>query len=190
MKKLILLIFLVLFVLRLKTWFACHEFKNIYHFSVYELQIILDDLIHNDTGLPLALIRAYHNKITNSAIEIFRSYISYWDVKFLVNLLLPLGIFGLIWTFLYGMKNKFALFLTALSLLMPFFEIFLKPAIYFPIKITLLALPLTTLSLFGLSAFLDQKNKKRAYLIAAVLLLLSVWWQFMMRGDLGNFCRL
>lgn len=190
MKKILLIASLVVISFQFKQWFTCHELKNIYHFSVYELQIILDDLIHNDTGLPFVLIRAYHNKITNSAIEVFKSYISYWDIKFLVNLLLPVGLFGLIWTFLYGMKNKFVLFLTALALLLPFFEIFFKPAIYFPIKITLLALPLTTLSLFGLTIFLKQNDKKTSYLVVGVFLLWSIWWQFVGSAEIGNFCRL
>lgn len=188
MKKIFLIFSLVVISFQLKTWFACHDLKNIYHFSVYELQIILDDLIHNDTGLPFALIRAYHNKITNSAIEVFRSYISYWDVKFLVNLLMPVGVFGLIWTFLYRMKNKFVLSLIALAFLLPFFEIFLKPVFNFSLKISLWALPLTILSLSGLNVFFEQKNKKSVYFITAVLLLLSVWWQFALRGDLRNFC--
>lgn len=187
MKKILLIIILIVGIIQIQSWFSCHDFKETFHFSKYPVLLELDNLVHNDTGLPFVLIRFYHNKIAQSAISIFSSYLRFWDVKFLVNLLLPVGIFGLIWTFLYGLKNKILQILILFSLILPFFEILSKSSFSFPIRITLFALPLFILSLFGISLFLRKKGVF-GYFLLGVLIILSIWWQAALPGEFKNYC--
>lgn len=188
MRKILLLIILIISIVQIKSWFSCHDFKETFHFSKYPVLLELDNLVHNDTGLPFVLIRFYHNKIAQSAISIFSSYLRFWDVKFLVNLFLPIGIFGLVWGFLYGLKTRMIQILSLLILILPLVEILFKPLLYFPIKIIAFSLPLLIISLFGISVFLRDKRGKSPYLVVVVILLLSTWWLFAMPKDLGTFC--
>jgi len=188
MKRILLLIILIISISQISSWFGCRDFKDAFHFLKYSVLLELDNLVHNDTDLPFALIRAYHNKVIQTVINIFSAYLRFWDILFLVNLLLPIGILGLLWGLLDGSKVKIVQILTIIASILPFVEIFFKPFIYFPIKIILLSLPILIISIYGISIFLKEKRGKLSYLIVTATLLLSIWWRFVMPAEIWSFC--
>lgn len=187
MKKLLIIIFFFLFLWWLTPWYFCHNFKDPYYFSIHGLQINLDDLIHNDTGLPFSLIRFYHNKITVFAAATFSRYLLFWDIKFVLNLISFTGIFGLACALWY---KRYPKILLILMFAFPLIEIFFKPAIIFPVKITLFALPLEIISLLGITKLLSVHNySKKIYLLLLLILWFSIWWRQIFPLEAFEFCQ-
>lgn len=193
MKKLLIIILFILFLWWLTPWYFCHGLKHPFHFSIYQLNFTLDNLIHNDISTPFALIRFYHNKITIFGIEFITRYLLFWDIKFLVNIISFTGVFGLlcgIWYFGKDILHKWYLkLLIIMILLFPIVEIFINPPIVFPLKITLFSLPFEIFSLLGITKLLERHNKLKIFALLTVLLWLTIWWHRVLPWESLNFCQ-
>ena len=191
-KKIYLLTFLILLIVFLSRWFSCSNFKNDYRFSIYDMKLVSDNLIHNDINVPFILIRFYHNKITLFLISFYTSYLLFWNIKFLSNLFLYSGLIGIMSGFVYGYKLILrSLWLKVLvfsMLILTLLEFIVTPAVYFPLKITIYSVPFIIFSTFGNIKLIETYKGYKIYVILTVVLILSVWGHIYSPYDFKNFC--
>lgn len=193
MKKLLFCVIILLYFWWLTPWFFCGGFKEPFHFSVYSLQLNLNNLIHNDTGLPFTLIRFYHNKMAFFVITLLSSLLRFWDITFLVNLVSIMGIFGLFYGFLTFSKEIFSKpflkILIIFMIILPLVETLFRPQIYFPAKIIFISLPFEIFSLLGTAKFLAVHRGKKEFFFIISLLWFSVWRYTVLPWESLNFCQ-
>ncbi len=191
-KKFILLLLCILFAVQLYDWFSCTDFKPDYHLSIYRIHLASDNLIHNDINTPLILVRFYHNKIILFLTSVYTSFLLFWDIKFLVNLVLLTGVVGLFCGFWYVRtildSGWFPKLIFTLMVIFPLSEIILKPAVGFPLKIVLYSLPFGLYSLLGMEKFMEEKNSQKTYIFVILVILFTVWWQIVLPRDFRNYC--
>ena len=174
-----------------KSWFACKALQDFFYFSLFDIQLIITGHIHADTGVPLLLTRIVHNKISVTAIEFFRHYAYFWDVRFLLPLLSPIGVFSVIAGIWYLANSKIqrgkkiAIFIILLG--MPIVEMVVKPQLPFPVRIILLSLPLIVLSGYGIFHFFNRTNRAKIAWFVTVALL-SIWWYYVFHNEFAIFC--
>lgn len=191
LKILILLFSLLLFAYQMYLWSFCNNLNSNYHFSIYQMKITTDNLIHNDIGLPINLIRLYHNKIIIFINEIYNIFIMFLDVKLLVNMILPIGILGLISfgininEFLRKYYIKASILVFTLFL---FYKILLNPSSFYFLQIMTIGVFMEFYSLLGLSKFLDKGKRKRKILFILLFVWFSVFWQIFLGKEILNFC--
>lgn len=192
-KKIYLLTFLALIIVYLSRWFSCTNFKPEYHFSIYDLKLVSDNLIHNDKNVSFYLIRFYHNKITLFITSLYTSYLLFWDIKFITDLFLFPGFAGIIFGVIYGYKiilQRIWLKILILTMLaVPVIEYITNPAVYFPIKISIYAVPFVLFSLFGNIILIEKYKGNKIFIILTVLLILSVWWNIYSPYNYKSFCQ-
>ena len=181
--------FFELFFIRL--WLQCKELRELFYFSFSNIRLIIDDHIHTDGGMSIWLVRIIHNKVSVTLLEFLRHYMHYWDIKFLVALLSPIGLFALVaglW-YLVGKKMRLSvkLFILLLLALIPLIEMMFRPQIPFAIRITLLSTPYVLLSGFGMWNFIKTLTPTRLALILT-LLFLSIWWFVVFQDELYLLC--
>ncbi len=193
MKRAIAIILLFITeVLFLRSWLLCRELKDFFYFSSQNIQLIIIDHIHNDIGIPILIVRMLHNKATVALVELIRHYLYFWDVRFLLPLISPLGVFALFVGLWYAIRStfmpgKYKLGLLTFLLCIPLIEMFFKPQQPFAIRLILLGTPYILLSIIGIWHFLATKRLIR-YIIFVSLFLLSVWWYAVFQTKLLNFC--
>lgn len=185
----ILLLISEFFFMRL--WLVCKELRDFFYFSMQNVQLIIIDHIHNDVGVPLLFVRILHNKVTVTVIELIRHYLYFWDVRFLLPFISPLGVFAVFLGFWYLLRSKMPTLQKIVFLLIllsvPLIEMILKPQLSFGLRLIILGIPYIFLSLVGVWHFLSTKQLVR-YLIFVVLFMLSLWWFFIFQNELLNFC--
>lgn len=186
MKKLAILIIGIIELLFLKQWLACVRFGDHFHFSALDLKLRLIEAVHNDSGVPISIVRAFHNKIVGTLIDIFNNYTQYWSIAFLVNLLSFVGAFGLIcsiWYLFQKRYDKWVWALFAAALIFPLIEILATYNSPFVFQLGLITIPLVALSFVGWREFLAGKSKFR-YVVFAILVTLSLIWLFSTHASL------
>lgn len=192
-RKIYLFSFLIILIAFLTRWHTCSNFKNEYHFSIYNLKLVSDNLIHNDINVPFLLIRLYHNKIILLFISLYTSYLLFWDIKFISNLFLFTGFIGIMSGFIYGYKiilqHLWLRILTLTMLVVPVIEYFANPAIIFPLKVTLYSVPFVLFSLFGNITLIERFKGYKIFVILTILLILSVWWNIYSPYNYKSFCQ-
>lgn len=175
----------------LRLWFVCKELRDFFYFSMQNIQLIIIDQIHNDVGIPLLLVRIFHNKGTVTVIELIRHYLYFWDIRFLLPFISPIGVFAVFAGFWYLLRSKMPAiqktFFLIILLSIPLVEMILKPQLPFSARLILLSVPYVLLSVIGVWHFLSPKQPIR-YGIFFVLLVLSLWWYFVFQNELLNFC--
>jgi hypothetical protein len=179
-----------LFYMRL--WLACKELKDFFYFSVQNVQLIVIDHIHNDGGLPVTLVRILHNKATVGIIELIRHYLYFWDIRFLVPLLSPIGFFALLAGFWYILRAKLPLIYKSgilfVLLSIPAVEMIIKPQVPFAFRLVLLGVPYVAISLVGILHFIRGSRQPIRYTVCIFLLMLSIWWYMVFQAELTNLC--
>lgn len=189
-KVLVIVVFAIEFI-SLQQWFLCKRFKDFIHFSSINLNLYLDDLIHNDIGVPLSVIRIFHNKAVVVITLLFKNYLQFWDIRFAVNLFSLVGYFGIILGFWYIFnedKRKWYIYIVLFILFfLPLIEVLFEPNFYFPLKVILIALPYQVFSLFGAWQFLRKDSTLRAFILI-FLIIISMWWYFVLQNDVFNYC--
>ena len=168
----------------------CKALQDAFYFSSYDVELKLLDFINKDTGLPIIVTRIFHNKVVVSIIELYRHYISYWDIGFLNISLGLIGVFGLSAGIYYAFsrRSKLSISVFGLAVLIPFLFEVLNPNLPFILKIIFLILPLLTLSVYGISTFLSTNSRWR-FLTVFILCLISLWWFFVFQDlELYDFC--
>lgn len=189
MKILLLAIIVLVQVFVIKSWFLCHRFADFFHFSLFDLTLRLDEAAHNDEGVPILIVRAFHNKAVGTLLDVYKVFLHYWDALFLANFLSIVGIAGLLfaaWYFFQGKNAKRYILPVFLFLLaLQFIEIFLRPDINFVIKVLGFFIPLQILSLFGWSQYV-KRNKKMSILLILILCFISILWLLLFQGSIST----
>lgn len=188
-KTILIVGFFLLGISALKPGFEYRDFSSEIHFSSLDLKLQLEEAIHNDVNVPLFWVRFFHNKLTFFVLDVFRRWLMFWDIRFLLSYLLPTGIFGLAYGILNLLKTKKSYFLWFVSYLifLSLTEVIFAPRFNFLLKILFLLFPLQIFSLFGWWWFL-KTNKIKALFLALGLLLMTIWWQRVFSNELMNFC--
>lgn len=190
-KGIAIILLLITEILFMRAWLICRELRDFFYFSMQNIQLIIIDQIHNDVGIPILLVRIFHNKGTVTVIEFIRHYLYFWDTRFLLPFISPIGVFVVFAGFWYLIRSKMSAiqktFFLIILLSIPLVEMILKPQLPFSARLILLSLPYVLLSVIGVWHFLSPKQPIR-YGIFFVLLVLSLWWYFVFQNELLNFC--
>lgn len=178
MKKVAVIILSFVQLFFLSKWLECIRFADKFYFSAFDLKLRLIEAVHNDSGMPLFLVRIFHNKVLGTVIDIYNSYANYLDILFFANLLSFAGAFGLIcclWYFFQGKYGRFVWILFVLALISPLFVIISVVHLPFVLQLGFIATPLLIMSYLGWLQFLKSKNILR-YSIFFLLILISLLW--------------
>jgi hypothetical protein len=188
---LLLLIALVIEAVYLVFWlFHCKNFQEILHVNFQPLALQLKGEAGQDYGLPLLIVRFFHNKLIDSFLLIIKTYFRFWDFTFFGELFPFLGGFGILVAGYYFFASKtkrilhWILFLLFLST--PFIELFFSSRIPFLIRIGLFYTFFASISLVGLWKF--TLSHKRDIGILMILAIISVWWLLIADFHLATFC--
>jgi hypothetical protein len=174
-------------------WSQCARFTDRFHFSPFDLQLRLIESIHNDSGVPLVLVRFFHNKLIGTLLDIFAIYTRYWELSFLVNIVSFLGIFGFFAGIYYFQRkysgNRILWFLLVVIFFMPFIEVLAHPKFGLSMKLFLYYLPLNILVLFGIWHYVSCKQYWVLRLLSLVILIvISLWWNMVMNPVAMKYC--
>lgn len=191
-RKSILAITVVGFAIPYLLWGACNRLADKFHISPFDLQLRLIEAIHNDRGENLMVVRFFHNKVVGFGMDIYRQYLYFWDVKFLLYILSFVGLFGLVygvWFFFrhkIGDKRLWVLFIVLL--VMPLVELLVKINIPLPVHMFALFLPSYLFSLLGIKWFLDGKSKRFRVITLILLALISIAWMVFFAENFVEYC--
>lgn len=178
-KNILLLPFLIVIALYSGFWTNCTRLSDLFYFSEFDLRLRIIEAINNDEGIPLLIVRIFHNKVIGFILDVYRHILHFWDVNFLVWLISFLGIFS----FVYGLyllrfkrKRKLigVLFLTLASL--QFLEVIIKFDFLYKWKFFILLFLYSSISLVGLSEFIKRNSFRISISLIMILFLLSIWW--------------
>ena len=126
---LLLLITLVIEAVYLVFWLShCKNFQEILHVNFGPLALQLKGEAGQDYGLPLLIVRFFHNKPVDAFLLIIKTYFRFWDFLFFGELFPFLGGFGILVAgyYFFASKTKRILhrILFLLFLSTPFIELF------------------------------------------------------------------
>ena len=195
MKKKITILFLLIAVvieaIYLAFWlFHCKNFQEILHINFQPLLLQLKGEAGQDYGLPLLVVRVFHNKLFDAFLLIIKTYFKFWDFLFLGELFPFLGGFGILaagyYFFVSKTKRLTYWILFILFLVLPFMELFLYQRIPFLIRISLFFVVFGFISLVGLKQFVQ--SQRWAWVLILVLTIISIWWLLVADFHLATFC--
>lgn len=186
--KLIFGLVLISSLFSLRTWFACNRLTDPYYFSPFDLQLRLIEAIHSDMGIPLFVVRLFHNKVVGTVLDVFHSYILFWDLRFVFSLIGPamfaLAVIG-IYVLLKNKKPLFFLLILALLALFPFIQILFRSAIPFSFWIAAYSILFMMTGFYGSSKI---RITKWSLLFIFSMIVLSWWWNSVYSPLLLEFC--
>ncbi len=179
MKQKLLLLFFILLVsgIAFVRWNSCWIFGSNFYFTTQTLSTMLVTATNADSGVPLFIVRAMHNKLSGFVWGVLQTQLQYWDIRFLVEFLGIVGGIGVylgLWYFLTRQfKNKFLWVIFILTMSASFVEMFFIPHIGYKLRIIPLFLLFESIALFGYWQFL-LGNKRWRYYLGIGLLILSL----------------
>jgi hypothetical protein len=176
----------------LSRWLACGKLADFFHYSSFDLKLRIEEAVHNDRGISLLLVRLFHNKVIGTLIDLYTELFRYIDSLYLVNLLSPLGVFGVLAGLYYVNKRfswRYLLGLVGILFIFPFLETMGLLREVFPVKLILLALPLQLLSLYGIWQFTSvSKGRLLRIALVSLLLIISIMWITVFPKEFAQFC--
>ncbi len=179
-------------IFSLKAWLMCRNFVDSYHFSLYDLVLQINDGARHNEGVPVFLVRVFHNKVLQFVIDVYRRYTHFFDWQLLITLISFVGLFGVllgIWYFVDSKKkNKFVGFLILAMFLTPFIEMLFNPRIDFDLKLFLIAVPFQTVSSIGHYQFMNKHKSLLTLFIYIALIILSIAWIAIIPGQAFRYC--
>jgi hypothetical protein len=195
MKKKIALLFLLITVIvevfAFAFWFThCKNFQELLHVNFGPLALQLKGETGQDLGVPLLVVRIFHNKLIDSILLIVKTYFRFWDFLFTGGLFPFLGGFGILAAGYYFFAEKtkrlwqWGLFI--IFLVLPFVELFLYQKIPFLIRFSLFYVIFGLISLLGIRKF--ALMQKWGFVILIALTILSVWWMLFANFHLETLC--
>jgi hypothetical protein len=195
MKKKLTILFLLLSIvienIFLAFWLLhCKNFQEILHVHFGPLALQLKGETGQDYGLPLLLIRFFHNKPVDGFLLTVKTYFRFWDFLLFGELLPFLGSFGILSAgyYFFASKTKRTLhwIIFLLFLIMPLMELFLYSRVPFIIRIGLFYTFFASVSLIGLWKF--TLSQKWAWVLILILAIISIWWLLIADFHLATFC--
>jgi len=173
----------------MRGWLECNKFTDFFYFSPLDLQLRIIESVNNDSGIPLFLVRAFHNKLSGGAIDIFRSYTLYWDIRLLMSLIGLTGFFFFlfgVYQFLQQNRQKYLWGVFVLLFLWPFMAIF---RILIPFHLWLLVYSGFFLCFALYGVLQSNKAKSKVFIPSAIgSFLLGIWWSTVYTPQLLDFC--
>lgn len=191
MKKILLSLITVISIgYSARLWFVCQKFIDQFYFSSLDLQLRMVEAIHTDSQTPLFFVRFFHNKLTGSLIDVFRSYVLYYDVRFLLSLV---GFTGFIcalagvYYLLVERKHKLLYVFLMLFFVFPFLSIFFRSIIPYQVWLIGFSLIVSVLSIYGI-----YRLKWNTWLLSVFVLslLVTIWYQSIYTPLVLRFCML
>ena len=85
------LIIICLFAFRIWQTTGCRQFSSFY-FNPLSIKINVESNIASDLGIERNISRFFHNKVTSGIFELTKSFTSTFNLRFLLELLGPLGL--------------------------------------------------------------------------------------------------
>lgn len=195
MKKKIAIFFLLITFVIEAVYFAfwlfhCKNFQEILHVNFEPLLLQLQGETSQDYGLPLLIVRFFHNKLIDAFLLIIKTYFRFWDFLFFGGLFPFIGGFGILIAGYYFFASKTKRILqwipVLLFLTLPFIELFFYSKIPFLIRISLFYVFFGFISLMGIKKFVF--SQKWALAILTILAIISVWWFLIADFHLATFC--
>lgn len=190
MKKYIILgIIITIQIFAFRVWTLCKFFGDYFHLSTYDLSLRINESINNDHGMSLSLIRVLHNKVIGILFDLFRHYMHFWDISFLVYVFSFTGIFGLVlgvWYITKLSRIKRTSIFTFL-LVIPFIEILKNPDMGYMIKIIVYSLPYLVVIIYGYLKYLENLTRQKLITLL-VLGIMSIWWIMVMGVYALRYC--
>lgn len=189
MKYTLIALIIAIQIFALRAWTICKFFEDRFHLSTFDLSLRLNEAINNDYGTSLTAIRFFHNKGIGIVFDLFKHYMHFLDLPFLVHVFSFTGLFGLgmgIWS-ITKLSNKLRYTIFSILLLLPFIEIFLRPQFYFMAKIVLYGLPYFAVIVYGYFLYL-QKLTRGKIITIVILSILSIWWVSVMYTGAATYC--
>lgn len=172
-------------------WIACFDFRDQFHLRLFDVILQIEDGVHSDTGVPMILIRIFHNKVTQLFFEFIRHISKFWDTSFLVNFLSIIGFFGLLSGIYYLVKKRektYIWILLGLLLLLQAVSVVIDLRKFFRFELVLLWVFSQIIIVYGLFHYLGQGNKLLRFTLVITLIVLSIWWYFVFKRDIYNYC--
>lgn len=176
MRKYILLLFIwITEVLSLIPWKGCWLFTEDFYVSLAKVQSEVIYRLNTATDLPFVLARILHNKVFVFIWDILQSLLTYWDLRFLLELIGLAGAFGIYLTLWYIVTKKekrivVYLFLV-IVLLFEGIEMLLQPKFDYHYRIAAIGIALHIFSLIGLSRWLNRITNVKLLIITLLIIL-------------------
>lgn len=188
-KIIITIIVLALTGIYLFHWNGC-VIDSKFFFSPLDVKLRILFDIRSDQHVPYTIARMLHNKITQGSMDIFNTYIHFWDIRFLFMLLSPFTLSGLLIWLYFVIRDKLHISIAEKTLI--FFCLVLPMPILFGLMknevlaLVILSLPLMLLSLRGFFLFLQKISY--AWIVIVALIIFSLWNLSIMSTTLVDFC--
>lgn len=188
-KIIILTVVLLMGIWQLSSFLSCRELLPEYLFKKENIEFSLQDLIHNDTGMPVLITRIFHNKITVFLEVITRVYLQYFNPAFLVQIFSLPGLAGLIYGLSLLLKKESGRYLKLLGgwfFLTPFLmaNLYLKVPVFG--RMILWFVPGIIIGLYGWREFYRRNGGKTIRIFLALTALALIWKIGV--GNPGLFC--
>lgn len=106
MKIVLLVIVLLVELLTIRFWLVCNKLADFFHFSFFDLTLRLDEAAHNDIGVPIFVVRTFHNKTLGTFVDVYKNFLHFWDILFLVNFISIVGVIGIFFAVWYLFQKK------------------------------------------------------------------------------------
>jgi len=189
--RLFLLITLEIEIAVLAFWLLhCKDFQEILHVNFGQLTLQLKGETGQDLGVPLLIVRLFHNKLIDGTLLIVKTYFRFWDFLFTGGLFPFLGGFGIMsagyYFFASTVKRAWQWILFILFLMFPFVELFLYAKVPFLIRIGLFYAVFGFISLLGIKKFLSLQ--KWGFVILIILVAVFIWWFAITDFHFANLC--
>lgn len=158
-------------------WYSCWLFAPNFYFTPPVLATNVIEATNLDKGLPILVVRMFHNKVLAFPWGILQSIVQFLDIRFLELFLSIVGGVGLYLGFWYlftkYLKKKVLWGLVGLIIVYCIIEIVHPLSLTYAYRITPLFVLFELFSLFGIWEFLKGKNQTIRYLIVFSLIVLS-----------------
>jgi hypothetical protein len=160
-------------------------------FTQPKLALHIDDLIHNDSQLPLFIVRLFHNKISVAFFDILNYYLTYFSNTHVLSLTSLIGFLSLGYLFYYIWKRreKKLIFLITILLLIPFLGIFNVLGESTILKLLFLIFPYHIAGLLGFSFFIKSQKIKIVFPIVIILSIFSLTFLLIAPINQSLYCQ-
>jgi len=168
----------------------CKGFQEILHVNFPTLALQLRGEVNQDYGLPLWIVRFFHNKPIDTLLLIIKTYFRFWDFLFFGELFPFIGVFGILaagyYFFTSNTKRLWQWILFALFLVLPFVELLFYAKVPFLIRIGMFYAVFGFISVLGIKKFVLLQ--KWAFVVLIILAAISFWWFAVADFHLASFC--
>lgn len=159
----------------LSRWFGCWLFKEDFYLSLESVSAKVIQTVNEDYLFPHFFVRLIHNKVLTGGWYLVQTMLSYWDSRFLMELIGLVGVFGVyfaLWRLVTAKKKSYTVrFFFVLLVVFSFVEMIFRPHVVFAWRFMLLGFAFQMLSLIGIHQYLEKRSLRRYWVIAGICIL-------------------